>query len=477
MFADSGLLSPGWAGTGIDDLLDDRAWLTAMIRVEESLARAQARVGMVPPATASALVGVDADAFDWADLGAKVRETGNPTVGFVAQLTDIVGRIDPEAADFVHRGSTSQDILDTATMLICHEVLGRVLGDLRRTADALAGLAREHRETPMAGRTLTQHAVPITFGLKAAGWLNAVLDVVDRLDHLRSHGLPVSLGGAAGTLAAYQEFTEADSLDLVEHLATDLGLTAPLIPWHGARLPVVDVANALSLVTGTLGKLAADVEVLTRTEIGELAEPAAPGRGASSAMPQKRNPVYATAILTAARQVPALVSVLHQCMVVPDERSAGGWHAEWQPLREALRLAAGAARNASDLASGLTVFPDRMRENLALTGGAIVSERLSAALTPLLGRVAAKKIMTDVTATTGDTAEVLVRQLHAQGHSSDPARWRALCDPTGYLGASSRLVDRVLDRHLAGRRPSDPDRGDGGADPARPGRPPAPGRA
>ncbi|MFE2756644.1 3-carboxy-cis,cis-muconate cycloisomerase [Actinosynnema sp. NPDC059335] len=451
MHSDRGLLSPGWADTGIDDLLDDRAWLTAMIRVEEALARAQARIGMVPPATAAALARVDADAFDWPGLVAGVRETGNPTVGFVAQLTGIVAGIDPEAADFVHRGSTSQDILDTATMLVCRAVLDRVLGDLRRTADAVAGLAREHRDTPMAGRTLTQHAVPITFGLKAAGWLNAVLDAVDRLDHLRAHGLPVSLGGAAGTLAAYQEFTEADVLVLVDHVAADLGLTAPLIPWHGARLPVVDVANALGLVTGTLGKLAADVEVLTRTEIGELAEPSAPGRGASSAMPQKRNPVYTTAVLTAARQVPALVSVLHQCMVVPDERSAGGWHAEWQPLREALRLAAGAARNAADLACGLVVFPDRMRENLALTGGAIVAERLGAALTPLLGKVAAKRLMTEVTATTGDVADVLVRRLRALGHDGDPARWRELCDPTGYPGASARLVDRVLDRHRAGR--------------------------
>lgn len=451
MFADSGLLSPGWADTGIDDLLDDRAWLTAMIRVEEALARAQARIGVVPPATAAALARVDADAFDWSALVAGVRATGNPTVGFVAQLTDVVAGIDPEVADFVHRGGTSQDILDTATMLVCRAVLGRVLDNLRRTADALAGLAREHRDTPMAGRTLTQHAVPITFGLKAAGWLNAVLDVADRLEDLRSRGLPVSLGGAAGTLAAYQEFTDTDVLDLVGHVAADLGLTAPPIPWHGARLPVVDVANALSLVTGTLGKLAADVEVLTRTEIGELAEPSAPGRGASSAMPQKRNPVLTTAVLTAARQAPALVSVLHQCMVVPDERSAGGWHAEWQPLREALRLAAGAARNAADLAAGLVVFPDRMRENLGLTGGAIVSERLGAALTPLLGKVAAKRLMTEVTATTGDVADVLVRRLRDLGHDGDPARWRELCDPTGYRGASSRLVDRVLDRHRAGR--------------------------
>lgn len=451
MTGDSGLLSPGWAGTGIDDLLDDRTWLTAMIKVEAALARAQAEIGMVPPDVPAVLDRIAADLFDWSALVDGVRETGNPVVGFVVQLTGLVHAIDPRAADFVHRGSTSQDILDTATMLVCATVLDRVLDDLRRTADAVAALARDHRGTPMAGRTLTQHAVPVTFGLKCAGWLNAVLDVLDRVRHLRTRGLPVSLGGAAGTLAAYQEFTERDSLDLVEPFAAALGLTAPLIPWHGARLPIVDVANTLSLITGTLGKVAADVEVMTRTEIGEVAEPSAPGRGASSAMPQKRNPVHTTAILTAARQVPALVSVLHQSMVVPDERSAGGWHAEWQPLREALRLTAGAARNTAELTAGLTVFPEKMGENLRLTGGAIVSERLGAVLTPLLGKTAAKEVLTSVTATTGDVAATLVDALRARGHDTDLDSWKELCDPTAYLGASLRLVDRVLDRHRAAR--------------------------
>ncbi|WP_433272104.1 3-carboxy-cis,cis-muconate cycloisomerase [Actinosynnema sp. CS-041913] len=442
MFGDSGLLSPGWADTDVDTLLDDRAWLTAMISVEAALARAQADIGMVPPEVAEAIAAVDPDRFDWAGLVAGVRATGNPTVGFVGQLTALVASDDPRAAEYVHRGSTSQDILDTATMLICRTVLDRVRDDLLRVASALAGLAETHRDTLMAGRTLTQHAVPMTFGLKAAGWLNAVLDCLDRL---RGHVLPVSLGGAAGTLAAYQEFTD-DALDLVAPFAAGLGLAAPPLPWHGFRAPIAETGGLLALVTGTLGKLASDVEVLSRTEIGELTEPSAPGRGGSSAMPQKRNPVYTAAILTAARQVPALVSVLHQSMVVPDERSAGGWHAEWQPLRECLRLAAGAARNAADLTEGLTVRPDRMLANLNLTGGAIVSERLTAVLTPLLGKAEAKKILTEATRTTADQPARLPEVL-ADLLSDDVERWRALCDPAGYLGASRALTDRALARY------------------------------
>lgn len=447
MFADTGFLSPGWAGTGADHLLDDRAWLAAMVEVELALARAQAKVGIVPPDVPDAIAAaVDLARFDWDGLVSGVRATGNPAVAFVAQLTRIVAETDQRAADHVHRGSTSQDVLDTATMLVTRRVLDRVHADLSRVATALAGLAEGHRDTVMAGRTLTQHAVPITFGLKVAGWLNPVMDVLDRLDRL---ALPVSLGGAAGTLAAYQEFSAGDCLELVEPFADELGLVAPLVPWHSARLPIVDIGTTLAAVTGVLGKIAADVEVMTRTEIGELAEPHAPGKGASSAMPQKRNPVLTTAILTAARQVPNLVAVLHQSLVVPDERSAGGWHAEWQPLRECLRLAAGAARNAADLTDGLCVFPDRMRANLALTGGAVVSERLSAVLTPLLGKNEAKALLTEAAFASadrpGDLPEILTNLLAARGH--DLPGVAELCDPAAYLGAARRLVDRVLDRY------------------------------
>ncbi len=425
-----------------------------MLTVEVALARAQAAIGMIPGEAAETIASAaDPERFDWRGLVAGVHATGNPVVAFVSQLTAIVRAADESAADYVHRGSTSQDILDTATMLLCRDALRRVHTDLLRTAGALAGHAEAHRDTVMAGRTLTQHAVPITFGLKAAGWLGQVLDAITRVERVLATALPVSLGGAAGTLSAYQEFTERDSLDLVEPFAAELGLVAPPAPWHSGRTPIADVAAVLAFVSGSLGKIAADVAVLTRTEIGELAEQGAPGRGASSAMPHKQNPVHTTAVLTAARQVPALVSVLHQCMVVEDERSAGGWHAEWQPLREALRLVVGAAHNGAALTEGLRVFPDRMRANLALTGGAIVSERLGAVLTPVLGKVETKALLTEATAMTADRPDdlpdVLAELLRQHGLDADAHRWRALCDPEEYTGAAARLTDRAIERYRA----------------------------
>ncbi|QFZ17790.1 3-carboxy-cis,cis-muconate cycloisomerase [Saccharothrix syringae] len=452
MHADTGLLSPGWADTAPDDLLGDRAWLEAMIAFEVALARVQAEAGVVPPGTAEAIAEAgDPERFDWAALVRGVRETGNPVVGFVGQLTDLVRRVDPTAAEHVHLGGTSQDVLDTAAMLVVRNAFERVRDDLRSTAGALAGHVRAHRGSVMAGRTLTQHAVPITFGLKAAGWLSGVLDALDRVERVLDGGLPVSLGGAAGTLAAYAEFGPARVLDLVGPLAAELGLAAPDVPWHSTRTPVADVAAALAVVGGALGRIAVDVAVLTRTEVGEVAEGSAPGRGASSAMPQKRNPVRSTAIAAAARQVPGLVAVLHQCAVVEDERSAGGWHAEWQPLREALRLVCGAARNAAALTSELVVFPERMRRNAELTGGAIVSERLGAVLAPVLGKAEAKAVLAEATAATADRPErlpeVLAAALRERGHERGADHWRALCDPAGYTGAAEALADRVLRRY------------------------------
>ncbi|GAA2693593.1 MULTISPECIES: 3-carboxy-cis,cis-muconate cycloisomerase [Actinosynnema] len=446
MPADSGLLSPGWAGTGVDRLLDDRAWVRAALAAEVALARAQASVGAIPQEAAEAIAAAaDPDALDLPALVEGVHATGTPVLALVAQLTALVRAADPSAADHVHRGATSQDVLDTATALLCRDALRALRADLLATAAALAALAERHRDTPMAGRTLTQHAVPITFGLKAAGWLTQVLDAVDRLDPVLARGLPVSLGGAAGTLASYGLLTGGDPLALVEPFAAELGLVPQFLPWHAARTPIADVASVLAVTSGALGRLAADVAVLSRTEIGEVAEPAGAGRGASSAMPHKRNPVHATTILASARQVPALVAVLHQCMVVEDERSAGGWHAEWQPLREALRLVLGAARNAAALTAGLRALPDRMRANLALTGGAIASERLVAALAPVLGAAQAKRLLAEAAAAHPDD---LAGGLHAAlaGRGPDLAALRALCDPSGYTGAAGRLVDRAVER-------------------------------
>ncbi|GAA3435364.1 3-carboxy-cis,cis-muconate cycloisomerase [Kutzneria kofuensis] len=440
---DAGLLAPTWAGTPVAGETDDEAWLRAMVDVEAALARAQARLGVVPDSAARAISAVSAEQLDVVELAVASRGAANPVVAFVPALMKLVPA---EVAEYVHRGSTSQDILDSATMLVVQRVRSLLLADLRRCADALARLAAEHRTTLIAGRTLTQHAVPTTFGLKAAGWLSLVLDSIDRLEALV---LPAELAGAAGTLAAYVEYGRLAGVDagvpLVAPFAEELGLAEPVAPWHTLRTPIVDVGNVVQFVAGALGKIGIDVQVLSRTEIGEVAEPAADGRGASSAMPQKRNPVLATLIVTAARQVPAQVSVLAASMVAEDERPGGAWHAEWQPLRESLRLVGGAAFTAAELLEGLEVFPDRMAANLALSGGGIVSERLNVALAPVLGKAVAKKVLgeasREASATGKSLREVLAGKIEAELPLDD------LLDPAHYIGDAPALVDRVLRRY------------------------------
>ncbi len=455
---DHGILAPAWAETGAAGLVDDEALVTAMLDTEVALAEAQAELGVVPTAAATAIrAAAVPGAIDPAALAAGVRETANPVVAFVAQLTAAVKAVDPAAAEYVHRGSTSQDILDTALMLLSARTLERVEQDLLACAESLAAHADRHRNTPMAGRTLTQHAVPVTFGLKAATWLQLVLDAVDRVRRTRE-SLPVSIGGAAGTLAAYHEYAlgTADpaggTLRLPALVARRLGLAEPTLPWHGVRTPVADVAAALLVTTGALGKLAADVLVLNRTEIGEVVEEQAPGRGVSSAMPQKHNPVYSTLVATAARQLPPVALVLFGSMVVEDERSSGGWHAEWQPLRDGLRITAGAAANAAHLVDSLRISAETMAANLRLTRGAIASERVNVALAPLLGKADAKRMLADAAADAErdgtDLADVLAAALDKAGTTGPDLR--ELFDPAGYTGVASALVDRVLDRFKAG---------------------------
>jgi 3-carboxy-cis,cis-muconate cycloisomerase len=453
---DSGVLSPVRAGTPAEEAVCDRAWLQAMLDAEAALARAQARLGTLPESAAKAITAAaDAGKFDLRELAVQSRETANPVVGLVRELTSAVAQQDEAAAEYVHRGSTSQDVLDTGMMLVAQRTLRLIVADLDQTAAALADLAQRHRDTVMAGRTLALHAVPTTFGLKAAGWRQLVLDARDRVAHVLDEGLPVSLGGAAGTLAAYLEYAEIDGgapvEDYAERLsaafADETGLARPGLPWHALPTPVADVAAALSFTAAALGKIAIDVQNLTRTETGELTEPAADGRGSSSAMPQKRNPVLATMIRISAMQVPVLATGVTQCLLAEDERSAGAWHAEWELLRECLRLTGGATFTAVELASGLVVRADRMKENVGLTGGQIVSERIVAVLAPKLGKVAAKKLLTVVIGKSGETGRPL-HQLLAEAPELDGAMTGAeladLCDPESYLGAAGPMVDKSL---------------------------------
>ncbi|MFF4020834.1 3-carboxy-cis,cis-muconate cycloisomerase [Streptomyces sp. NPDC001843] len=450
---DSGLLSPVRAGTPVEAVVSDTAWLQAMLDAEAALARAQARCGTVPAAAAAAItVAARAERLDLVQLARAARETANPVVGMIKALTAVVADDAPEAVEYVHRGSTSQDILDTGAMLVARQALRIVVGDLRATEAVLATLAAEHRDTVMAGRTLALHAVPTTFGLKAAGWRQLVLESATRLEQVADR-LPVSLGGAAGTLAGYLQYagegTGQHALvdELTAAFAQETQLAEPVLPWHALRTPIADLGAALAHTAGALGKIAADVLVLARTEVGEVAEPQVAGRGVSSAMPHKRNPVLATLIRSASLQVPALAAVLTQCLVAEDERSAGVWHTEWLPLRECLRLTGGAACTALELVRGLTVHPDRMRANLEATGGQVASERVSAVLAPRLGKAAAKDLLAKASLVAAETsrslAEVLAELPTLRGVFG-PGEPAALLDAAGYTGAAGALVDRAL---------------------------------
>ncbi|MEV0161438.1 3-carboxy-cis,cis-muconate cycloisomerase [Nonomuraea fuscirosea] len=364
--ADLGLLSPMRGGA---EATGDAAVLRAMLDAEAALTRAQAAFGLVPPEAAEAVTAAArAEAFCLEDLVVRARSGGNPVIPLVADLRAVAAPF----GEYVHRGATSQDIVDTALMLVAYRALGPVLADLERTTDRLAALAAEHRDTLMAARTLTQQAVPTTFGLKAAGWHRLAGDARIRLTAAR-RSLPAQLGGAAGTLAAFRPAREPvpEAVEVASRLpgrfAAELGLAEPLLPWHVLRTPIADLAGALAFTAGALGKLAADVLVLSRTEIGELSEGVG---GGSSSMPHKHNPVRATMIAAAGRQVPALAAILYGSLAAEDERPSGAWHAEWQPLREALRLVAGAARDAAELVADLRVHPERMRANLTVTGDA-----------------------------------------------------------------------------------------------------------
>lgn len=424
---DTGLLAPGWTGSPAASATGDSAYLQALLDAEAALTRAQAALGTAPAEAARAVTeAAQAARFDVRSLAERARRGGNPVIPLVADLTRAVGE---EYGPYVHRGATSQDILDTATMLVAARTLDLVPADLDRTQRALARLAAEHRDTAMPGRTLTQHAVPTTFGLKAAGWRSLVLDARDRVTAVRN-SLPVQLGGAAGTLAAFGAYGASDPTALPAAYARELGLRTPDLPWHTLRTPVADLAGCLAFTAGALGKLAADVLTLSRTEIAEVAEDSG---GGSSAMPHKSNPVRSTLIASAARRAPQLAATLYGSLAAEDERPAGAWHAEWEPLRDLLRLVGGAARDAVGLTEGLRVEAEVMREHLDLTDGLIISERLSAELAPVLGRARAKELLT---------------RLASEGRplGEAPELADVDLDPTHYTGSAGALTDRALER-------------------------------
>lgn len=454
----------------------DDAWLAALLTVEAALARAEAKVGLIAPATATAIAAAcRPERFDLAALGAAAPASGNPVVPLVAALRSAVG---PPAAEAVHLGATSQDILDTAAMLVCRSALDAILADLDAAAEAAAGLARAHRDTLMAGRTLLQQAAPTTFGLEAAGWLSGLDAAAAGLRRVRDERLAVQFGGAVGTLAAVDaagaDVGADDGADLGlaarAALAAELGLHDAPLAWHTERTRIGELAGALATASGAIAGSALDVVLLAQTEVGEVREGGAeatgrPARGGSSTLPQKHNPIAAVAALACARQAPGLAATLFSAMAQEHQRAAGAWHAEWRPLRELCIAVGSAAAWLRDCLERLIVDPERMARNAGLTGGAVLSERVVIGLTPVLGRASASALVGEAlaaSARSGRPFAELVAELVADkaaatptafaaadvGARVDPAAW---LDPSGYLGSARRLVDAALAAHQ-GRR-------------------------
>lgn len=451
---DAGLLSPVSAGVGAE--LADAAVFGALVAAETALVRAWAGVGVAPRAAVTEV----SERFGWVGPGKPCRvpdpplvdvvagsaNGGNPVIPLVAVLAE---RVSPECRPWVHRGATSQDILDSALMLVARQSGALILADVRNTERALTDFVREHRGTVAAARTLTQHAVPTTMGLRASGWLRGIRRAADRLDALLPE-LPAQLGGAGGTLASFVEIARGAGSAapgtvsaLVAAYAAELTLAAPEAPWHTVRWPVTELADALTQVVDALGVLASDVATLSRTEIGELAEGAA---GGSSAMPQKRNPAGAVLVRSAALRAPQLAATLHLASALAgDERPDGAWHAEWPTLRELLRLTRGAAAQALRLVSGLRVDTAAVSRNLALTDGLIVAERLAIVLGPVLGAERVREIVRAAGqqghgGPGNDLASLLRAEPELAEAGIDVA---ALLDPAQYLGLAAQLTEGI----------------------------------
>lgn len=438
-----GLLDQLSGDPEVDRELSDAAWLQALLDVEAALVRAQASAGLVAGDAAEVVGPVEracrAEAYDAAGIGRAALATGNPVVPLVRELESRV----PEAArPYVHRGATSQDVLDTAVVLLCVRALRPLVARLDAGCDAMAALADAHRATPMAARTLLQQALPTTFGLVTAGWLSAVADARDELSRTAGR-LRLQFGGAAGTLASLGE----QGVPLLAALSRELGLPQPVLPWHTDRQRLVAFGSCVAAAVGALGKVATDVALLAQTEVGEVREGAAGGRGGSSTLPHKQNPVSAVLARAAAARAPGLVATLAGCMVQEHQRAAGAWHAEWETLRELLHLAGGAARSVGSTLDGLQVDTERMRANLDRTGGLLLAEAVTARLAPSLGRQAAhdlvQRLARDSVARGSPFREVLVGDTCVREHLGETGIDAAL-DPGAYLGSADAFVDRVL---------------------------------
>ncbi|WP_448135690.1 3-carboxy-cis,cis-muconate cycloisomerase [Stenotrophomonas rhizophila] len=428
----------------VDAVFTDTARLQAMLDVEAALARAQVRCAVIPPAALGAIeAACRADLYAVPALGQATLLAGNPAIPLVKALTAQVRHDDADAARWVHWGATSQDIIDTGAVLQLREAAGLVQERLHVLCTALAVLADAERDTGLPGRTLLQQAVPVTFGLKAAGWLDALHRSQRRLQALYDDTLVLQFGGAAGTLASLQ----ARGLDVAQALGDELQLPVPALPWHTARDRVAELGSTFALLTGTLGKIATDIVLLMQSEVAEAFEPAGEGRGGSSAMPHKRNPVGCVAAIAAATRVPGLLSTLFVAMPQPHERAAGQWHAEWETVPEIVRLCAGSLAQVTVVVQGLQLDRARMRDHLDSHGGLLYAEAVAVTLAETLGKAAAHALVEQAArqalAQSRHLREVLQEMPDVSAQLS-PTQLAALFAPDSWRGMADTWINRVL---------------------------------
>jgi 3-carboxy-cis,cis-muconate cycloisomerase len=441
---EQGLLSGLFSHGPVAAQTSDVALLQAMLDVEVALMRALAKVGIAPAQAATEVAAAaDAATFDIAAIGQGTADKGTPVP---AMLSALRSRLSDDAAAHLHQGATSQDVVDTALMLVAHRALAPLIDELGAAADACAQLAERHRSTLAPGRTLLQQALPLTFGIKSATWLSGLDGSCAELAEVRDRVLAVQLFGAVGTLAALGD----RGLEVMSTVAEELGLAEPALGWHTVRLRPARLSAALGAALGVMGKVARDVVLLAQTEVAEAAEGAGGGRGGSSTIPHKRNPVGAVAVIACAQRAPGLVATILGAMAQEHERAAGAWQAEWEPLLELLRLAGSAAATLRELLEGLDVDTERMRVDLDATGELVMSESVAAALSESLGRPATQELVAEAAAASAREGrafrEVLVDTPEvSQALGADGVD--AALDPRRYLGVTDQLIDRALAEH------------------------------
>ncbi len=428
----------------VEKALSDRACLQGMLDFEAGLARAEARAGVIPSSAAVAIAAkCKAELFDIADLAHGVKLAGNIAIPLVKTLTTLVASSDKDAARYVHWGATSQDAIDTGFVLQLRQALKLIANDLDCLARGLAELATKHRSTIVVGRTWMQQALPTTFGVKVAGWLDAIDRHRERLRETQRRAMVLQFGGAVGTLAALG----GRDAEVAKNLGEELGLGLPEIPWHSHRDRMAEVATTLGLCVGTLGKIAKDISLHSQTEVAEVFEPAEKGRGGSSTMPHKRNPVASAVVLSAAIRVPGLVGTMLTAMVQEQERGLGGWHAEWETLPEIVSLSAGALQRMAEIVPKLEIDADRMRENLEATQGLIFAEAVTMALAEKIGKSTAHEIVEaaceKVRKEKRPLRDVILGDAQAKAHLS-VADLDGLFEARRYLGMAEEFVDRVV---------------------------------